>query len=255
MACSGLATTPRGTAHVDHSTTAARSRPIEDPPFVGRERELAIAGELLSRTLSGHGPQAISVRGEPGVGKTRLIRELRRRSPDAATWLHVRCSDGRRHPLRSEALIRDHIGLPDSATESEWLAGFDAAARHALLRSGRTRVAAPPSRPRRRPRRAIDGGAIRDRGRVGDVFRRAGTAGARPSSSSTTSTAPIRRSTPCSRTASHSCTVSRSSSSRRRGPSIQDASFQCVGTDNLTFTLRGLDAVRDRCAARPPARR
>ena len=35
VACSALATAPRGTAHVDHSTTAARSRPIEDPPFVG----------------------------------------------------------------------------------------------------------------------------------------------------------------------------------------------------------------------------
>src|SRR4029453_1302911 len=57
VACSGLAATAPGMAHVDHSTTAARSRPIEDPPFVGRERELAIAGELLSRTLGGHGPQ------------------------------------------------------------------------------------------------------------------------------------------------------------------------------------------------------
>ena len=126
VACSGLAATPPGMAHVDHSTTAARSRPIEDPPFVGRERELVIAGELLGRTLSGHGPQAISVRGEPGVGKTRLVRELRSRSPDAATWLHVRCPDRASPSAPLGALIRAHIGLPDSATESEWLIGFDA---------------------------------------------------------------------------------------------------------------------------------
>ena len=126
VACSGLAATPPGMVHVDHSTTAARSRPIEDPPFVGRERELVIAGELLGRTLSGHGPQAISVRGEPGVGKTRLVRELRSRSPDAATWLHVRCSDRASPSAPLGALIRAHIGLPDSATESEWRVGFDA---------------------------------------------------------------------------------------------------------------------------------
>ena len=174
VACSGLAATPPGMVHVDHSTTAARSRPIEDPPFVGRERELVIAGELLSRTLSGHGPQAISVRGEPGVGKTRLVRELRRRSPDAATWLHVRCPDRASPSAPLGALIRAHIGLPDSATESEWRAGFDAAARHAPSRAGRTRVAAPPARPRRRPRRAIDGRAIRGRRGVGDLLRRLG---------------------------------------------------------------------------------
>ena len=126
VACSGLSSTPRGTAHVDHSTTAARSRPIEDPPFVGREHELAIAGELLSRTRSGRGPQAISVRGEPGVGKTRLVRELRRRSPDALTWLHVRCADRASPSAPLGAIIREHIALADSATESEWFAGFEA---------------------------------------------------------------------------------------------------------------------------------
>ena len=85
-----------------------------------------IAGELLGRTLSGHGPQAISVRGEPGVGKTRLVRELRSRSPDAATWLHVRCPARASPSAPLGALIRAHVGLPDSATEFEWRVGFDA---------------------------------------------------------------------------------------------------------------------------------
>jgi len=125
VACSRLATTAAGTVHVDQSTTTARSRPIEDPPFVGRERELAIAGELLGRTLEGHGPQAISVRGEPGVGKTRLVRELRQRSADAARWLHVRCSDRAPPSAPLGAIVRAHIALPESATPSEWLDGFD----------------------------------------------------------------------------------------------------------------------------------
>ena len=98
-----------GMAHVDHSTTAARSRPIEDPPFVGRERELAIRGRVVGRTLSGHGPQAISVRGEPGVGKTRLVREFAPRSPTPRRGA-VRCPDRASPSAPLGGLIRDHIG-------------------------------------------------------------------------------------------------------------------------------------------------
>ena len=241
VACSGLAATPGGMAHVDHSTTAARSRPIEDPPFVGRERELAIAGELLSRTLSGHGPQAISIRGEPGVGKTRLVRELRRRSPDAATWLHVRCPEQASPSAPLGGLIRDHIGLPDSATESEWLAGFEAVLD--------TLVAEPGDREwlRRRlgPAAGLGEPSMAERSEVVaawvtyfDALARQGPTVIVFDDVHRADPAFDALLTDCF-TQLHGLPVLVLSTSRPEHPT---RALQFVGTDNLTFTLRGLDA-------------
>ena len=124
-ACSALASTPTGSTHIDHSTTVARARPIDEPPFVGRGRELAIAAGVLARTLSGHGPQAITVRGEPGVGKTRLVKQLQRRFPTMATWLHASGVEGAPPAAPLGAIVRDHIGLPATASSDEWRTGLD----------------------------------------------------------------------------------------------------------------------------------
>jgi DNA-binding SARP family transcriptional activator len=125
VACSALAWTASGHVHVDHSTTAARVGVIDDPPFVGRQRELALAAGLLTRTLSGYGPQAIVIRGEPGFGKTRLVQELARTWPAGATWLHARCTDGAPPSAPLATIVRDHIGLAGSAAPAEWRDGFD----------------------------------------------------------------------------------------------------------------------------------
>ncbi|GAC1451041.1 MAG: hypothetical protein PVSMB4_10550 [Ktedonobacterales bacterium] len=42
------------------------------PPLIGRQRELA----LLGRHLAGEGPPLLLLEGEPGVGKSRLLREV-----------------------------------------------------------------------------------------------------------------------------------------------------------------------------------
>ena len=58
---------------------ARRSRLSEErtlSPFVGRDRELNVLREALSEVLAGHG-QVVSIVGEPGVGKSRLLREFR----------------------------------------------------------------------------------------------------------------------------------------------------------------------------------
>ncbi len=48
-------------------------------PFVGRERELAVLGELLEQAASGLG-QVVGIAGEAGSGKSRLLHEFRRRA-------------------------------------------------------------------------------------------------------------------------------------------------------------------------------
>jgi class 3 adenylate cyclase/tetratricopeptide (TPR) repeat protein len=55
-----------------------RSRLTEDrtlSPFVGREREFGVLREALSEVQAGHG-QVVSILGEPGVGKSRLLHEF-----------------------------------------------------------------------------------------------------------------------------------------------------------------------------------
>jgi class 3 adenylate cyclase len=55
-----------------------RSRLTEErtlSPFVGRARELGVLREALSEVQAGHG-QVVSILGEPGVGKSRLLHEF-----------------------------------------------------------------------------------------------------------------------------------------------------------------------------------
>src|SRR4029078_7595385 len=51
---------------------AAAARP--DVPFVGRHAEAALLGLTLER--NDEGPAAVILRGEPGIGKTRLLSEV-----------------------------------------------------------------------------------------------------------------------------------------------------------------------------------
>lgn len=58
-------------------------------PFVGRERELRLLSECFEKAKAGHG-QVVFVVGEPGIGKSRLLFEFRRRVGDQATWVEGR---------------------------------------------------------------------------------------------------------------------------------------------------------------------
>src|SRR5262249_28263787 len=70
------------------------ARPIArglDGPLVGRRRELAALRRAYAEACDGRRPTLIAVVGEPGIGKTRVVRELVRRVSDEATVLVGRC--------------------------------------------------------------------------------------------------------------------------------------------------------------------
>ena len=55
-------------------------------PFVGRARELQLLTECFAQAQAGHG-QVVSLMGEAGLGKSRLLLEFRQRLGTDATWL------------------------------------------------------------------------------------------------------------------------------------------------------------------------
>ena len=79
--------------------THARSR-VGQPeaathsPFVGREHERTLLLETFLRAERESSVQLVTVVGEPGIGKSRLVTELRTtldERPDIVTWRHGRC--------------------------------------------------------------------------------------------------------------------------------------------------------------------
>jgi class 3 adenylate cyclase len=102
--------------------TPARRRGLEsvglDSPMVGRDAQLARLTGLLDIIRTGHGRVAFVV-GEPGIGKSRLLVELKRAAmaPTAdgttTTWVEGRClSYGRNLPYHLLIdLVRSILGL------------------------------------------------------------------------------------------------------------------------------------------------
>ena len=99
----------------------------DGPPFVGREREMALLQEGLDGARSGAG-RLVEVVGEPGIGKSRLLEELRSMASGFSTWATA-CDVYQsstpyfafRHPLRQLVGIR---GDEPEATQVEALRSF-----------------------------------------------------------------------------------------------------------------------------------
>jgi DNA-binding SARP family transcriptional activator len=123
---------------------AVRGEPLPSPaatPLVGRERELREALEWLARSSDESSCRLLTVLGPPGIGKSRLARELFDRARDSATVLVGRClayGEGITYrplaeivrqigPERVEALvgadparrIAGAIGAPDASGSSD----------------------------------------------------------------------------------------------------------------------------------------
>ena len=112
-------------------TADSRSRADTDPtsfvretPLVGRREPLGRLVDLWRRTQTGRGG-ALLLTGEPGIGKSRLVRELRRRVP-FDSWLEARCAaESRDNPLRPVAEMFAAMGEPLHAMLER--RGFDVA--------------------------------------------------------------------------------------------------------------------------------
>lgn len=80
-------------------------------PMVGRETEQALLRERWALAQAGHG-QAVLLSAEPGVGKSRLLLDLRRELTDSAhTWLEVGASPQSRTSAYQPVIELLHRGL------------------------------------------------------------------------------------------------------------------------------------------------
>jgi class 3 adenylate cyclase/tetratricopeptide (TPR) repeat protein len=82
-----LAGAPRGRLGID-------LEPATRTPFLGRDHDLALLRDTFARTLRESSVQLVTVVGEPGVGKSRLVAEFRAwvdDRPELVYWRQGRC--------------------------------------------------------------------------------------------------------------------------------------------------------------------
>lgn len=125
---------------IGRRSVPSRRRGLEsvglDSPMVGRAEQLQRLTSLLDIIAAGRGRAAFIV-GEPGIGKSRLLAELRIAAlapPSTTRWFEGRCvSYGRNLPYHLLIdLLRSVLGFSFSATESDARAALDAALVDAL---------------------------------------------------------------------------------------------------------------------------
>jgi class 3 adenylate cyclase len=112
-------------------------------PLVGRERELSTLLDLFQQAKAGHG-QVVLVAGEAGIGKSRLLLELRRalaQAGEEVTWLEGRCiSFGQAIPLLPVIdQLRENFRIEEFDGEPEIIAKVE----HGMRRMGGLEVHVP----------------------------------------------------------------------------------------------------------------
>jgi class 3 adenylate cyclase/tetratricopeptide (TPR) repeat protein len=86
--------TPMWRARAARRAIRSYPEPLGLLPFFGRGDELELLARTFTRTLRERSTQLVTIVGEPGVGKTRLVREFSQRTQTAeatVTWRHGRC--------------------------------------------------------------------------------------------------------------------------------------------------------------------
>ena len=114
-----------GACRVIQRAEAGRTR------FVGRERELRLLRECFELAAGGQG-QVVTIVGEAGIGKSRLLRELQRRLGREATWIEGQAlSFGRAMPFHPVIdMLRRAFRIGDTDPESVVGEKLERALRH-----------------------------------------------------------------------------------------------------------------------------
>ncbi|HKE80483.1 MAG TPA: adenylate/guanylate cyclase domain-containing protein [Solirubrobacteraceae bacterium] len=109
----------------------AREKVPERFPLVGRERELGALGDALASVRAGTG-RLVEIVGEPGIGKTRLLEELRARAPELRRF-HATCEayTATTPYVAWRELLRQLIDVPGDARDELVLERLRAAVRKA----------------------------------------------------------------------------------------------------------------------------
>ena len=95
-----------------------------DVPFIGREHELTLLKDAYTRALQDSSLQLVTMTGEPGVGKTRLISEFQSfvdAQPEIVWWRQGRClpyGEGITFWALGE-IVKAHAGILESDSPDE----------------------------------------------------------------------------------------------------------------------------------------
>jgi class 3 adenylate cyclase/tetratricopeptide (TPR) repeat protein len=101
-----------------------------DTALVGRDRELALLRDALDRARHQDEPQLVTLVGEPGIGKSRLVHELFvhiEGMPDLITWRQGRClpyGDGVSYWALGE-MVKAEAGILETDPDGEAAAKLD----------------------------------------------------------------------------------------------------------------------------------
>lgn len=96
-------------------------------PFVGREPELVRLRAVLDQAVASRTARFVTVIGSPGVGKTRLSRELEQSAAGSARVLHTTCDrSGASTFAPLVDLLRPALGLVDGADDEATRAALSA---------------------------------------------------------------------------------------------------------------------------------
>ena len=118
----------RRRTHTDPHSDSFEVRGVRSP-LVGRDAELQMMGEMLSQAIDFQAPQLLTVVGNQGTGKSRLVAELVERYARRDGQPLVRVYHGQAHQggSRYEAigsLLRDRFGLREGDDTESSLARF-----------------------------------------------------------------------------------------------------------------------------------
>lgn len=111
-------------AHAARSRYGANPAESTPTPFVGRHHELGLLRAVYARAVREGSAQLVTVAGEPGVGKSRLVREFRAFvdwQPERARWRQGRClpyGDGVSFWALGE-IVKSQAGILESDTPLE----------------------------------------------------------------------------------------------------------------------------------------